>query len=76
MLYFVGDTLYTQRAGSDGVYISAFQAADTNRLVFTDNTNVNRTYPYVAILNVLFGDNLKNDTSAVYRVFFTNICLF
>lgn len=72
LLYFVGDTLYTQCNGTDGVYISAFPAADTNRLVFADNTNTPRTYPYVAILSLLFGDNLKNDTSAVYRVFFTN----
>jgi hypothetical protein len=72
MLYFVGDTLYTQRTGNNGVYISAFPSIDTNRLVFTDNTNVQRTYPYVAILSLLFGDNLKNDTSAIYKVFFTN----
>lgn len=72
MLYFVGDTLYTQRTGNNGVYISNFQSIDTNRLVFTDNTNTQRTYPYVAILSILFGENLKNDTSAVYRIFYTN----
>jgi hypothetical protein len=73
LLRFVGDTLYTQ--GDDdgyGVYIDDFQSVDTNRLVFTDDSAVERTFPYVAMLTLSFGDNLKNDANAVYRVFFTN----
>lgn len=72
LLNFVGDTLYTLSDTTGGVYISAFQNADTNRIVFVDDLGVQRTYPYVAVLTLQFGSNLTNDTSAIYRVFFTN----
>lgn len=68
LLNFVGDTLLTTK----GVYISAFNTQDTNRLQFTDNNNNVRTYPYVASLTLNFNDNLVNDPNAIYRVFFTN----
>jgi hypothetical protein len=77
LLRFVGDTLYSNLdtgnpTTSGGVYISNFQSSDTNRLVFTDDINTPRTYPFVAVITLQFGDNLRNDTSAIYRVFFTN----
>lgn len=72
MLLFVGDTLKTKLTSNGGVYIDDFQSADTNRLVFVDDTGVERTFPYVASGKISFNDNLKNDTSAKYWMFFTN----
>lgn len=78
LLQFVGDTLKTKAAtnpegGGTGVYIDDFQTADTNRLVFVDNTGTERTFPYVAVLTINFGDNLKNDAAAKYWVYFTTL---
>jgi len=71
LLTFVGDALKTNYTTDGGVFIDNFLAADTNRLTFTDNTNTQRTFPYVAAGNLVFNDNLKNDTDARYWVFFT-----
>ena len=68
LLTFIGDTLST----STGVYIDSFATNDTNRLQFYDVTGTMRTFPYVATITLNFNDNLKSDTDAVYRVFFTN----
>jgi hypothetical protein len=68
LLRFVGDTLVT----SSGVYVDSFKSTDTNRISFTDYSGTVRTFPFVAALILNFGDNLKNDTNAIYRVFFTN----
>lgn len=78
LLEFVGDTLKTKSVnnpagGGSGVYIDNFQVADTNRITFRDNTGTERTFPYVASLTINFGDNLKNDTSAKYWVYFTTL---
>lgn len=78
LLRFVGDTLYTMSAanpegGGSGVYIDDFQAGDTNRLVFMDNTGTERTFPFVATLTLSFGANLQADASAYYRVFFQTL---
>lgn len=78
LLVFVGDTLKTMTAtnpagGGTGVYIDNFLAGDTNRIVFVDNTGTERTFPYVAALTINFGDNLKNDASAKYWVYFTTL---
>lgn len=67
LLKFVGDTLVT----SPGVYIDSFNSNDTNDIEFYDSTNVKATFPYVASITINFGDNLKNDTSAKYWLFFT-----
>ena len=72
LLQFVGDTLQTLFTDKGGVYIENFLANDTNRLVFRDDTNVARTYPYVAAGTILFNDNLINDASSSYWIFFTN----
>lgn len=78
LLVFVGDTLKTLSAtnpegGGSGVYIDNFLTADTNRLVFVDNTATERTFPFVATLTINFGDNLRLDASAKYWVYFTTL---
>lgn len=78
LLEFVGDTLKTKNAtnpagGGTGVWISNYLPADETRLVFKDNTLAERTYPYNAVLQINFGDNLKNDASAKYWVYFTTL---
>ena len=72
LLSFVGDTLYTSYTADGGVYIDNFVAGDTNRLIFADNTNTNRSFPFVSVLTIQFGNNLSLDAAAVYKVFFTN----
>ena len=72
LVEFVGDTLKTKLTSIGGVYIDSFNAVDTNSLVFVDNTGTERTFPFVAAGNLLFNDNLQNDSNAIYRVFFTN----
>lgn len=66
LLSFVGDSLYTKQ----GVYIDSFNANDTNRLYFTDQNSVVRTFPFVAAGTLAFNTNLVNDTDAVYRMYF------
>lgn len=77
LLQFVGDNLKTLSAtnsqgGGTGVYIDNFQAADTNRITFRDNTGTDRTFPFVAVVQLNFNANLQNDADAIYRVFFTD----
>jgi len=76
LLRFVGDTMYTEFytiTPTGGTYIDNFQSADINRLVFVDDTQTERTFPYTAVLAVNFGENLVNDTTAKYWVYFTSI---
>jgi len=80
LLRFVGDTLEAgtltpsnPNGGGSGVIIEGFKAADTNRLVFRDNTATNRSFPFVAALTIQFGDNLRLDGSAKYWVYFTTL---
>lgn len=68
LLRFLGDRLIT----SNGVYIDNYNVADTNRIEFYDTTGNSRTFPYKAAGTIVFNDNLKADTNAVYRVFFAN----
>ena len=72
LLEFIGDTLRTKLTADGGVYIDNFQAQDTNRLEFTDNSGEVRIFPFVAAGNLIFNDNLQGDTDARYFVFFTN----
>ncbi|APU88974.1 hypothetical protein Rctr197k_178 [Virus Rctr197k] len=79
LLRFVGDTAEAGQAipsnpngGGNGVIIEGFDANDTNRLTFYDNSAVARTYPFVAAGTITFNSNLQADTGpAVYRMFFT-----
>jgi hypothetical protein len=72
LMQFVGDTLKTKITSLGGVFIDNYQVTDINRLQFTDNSGSVRTFPYVAAGTILFNDNLQNDTSAKYFIFFTN----
>ncbi|RME26937.1 MAG: hypothetical protein D6798_05655 [Deltaproteobacteria bacterium] len=75
LLRFVGDTLQTiQQSDGTGVVIDNFLPADTNRIELEDDTftTTRRTYPFVATLTIQFGDNLRNDPSAEYWVYFTD----
>lgn len=80
LLTFVGSDLKcgalvpnNPNGGGSGVIIEGFSATDTNRIAFYDNTATARTFPYVASLTINFGDNLKNDASAKYWVYFTTL---
>ncbi|NQY58513.1 hypothetical protein [Cognatishimia sp.] len=71
LLTFVGSDLKTLRQSSNnGVFIDNFQAADTNRLFFVDDTGTERQFPFVAVLTLTFNNNLQNDPAGYYRVFF------
>ncbi len=75
-LGFVGDTLKTKLienadGGGGGVYIDAFNSNDTNRLVFTDSSDTERTFPFVSAGSLNFNSNLSGDADAIYRMFFT-----
>ncbi len=77
LLLFVGNDLETLNAtnpdgGGTGVYIDNFQAADTNRITFRDNTATTRQFPFVAVVTLNFSTTLQNDANAIYRVFFTD----
>ena len=72
ILRFVGDTLYTLSQTEGGVFIDNYQDNDINRLIFVDDTSANIQFPFVSILTLQFGDNLKNDADAIYKLFFTN----
>lgn len=76
LLQFVGSTLESLNAtnpdgGGTGVAIINFDANDTNDLVFRDNTEASRTFPFVAAGSINFSDTLQADSDAVYRMFFT-----
>jgi hypothetical protein len=76
LLEFVGDNLKTKQAknpagGGTGVYITNFQTADVNRLTFVDNGGTERIFPFSAALTLNFNPNLRNDASAIYRVFYS-----
>ena len=71
LMTFIGDTLRTLSVTQGGVYIDNFLSVDTNRLEFTDDTGNIRTFPFVAAGSILFNENLKNDASASYKLFFT-----
>lgn len=69
LLRFVGDTLVT----SQGVFIESINSNDTNSIQFVDSTGATRTYPFVAAGTLTFNDNLQNDASAIYRMYFTTL---
>lgn len=80
LLEFVGDTLKTKYqstvggdiATSGGVYIDNFLTSDINTITFVDDTETERTFPFVAAGNLLFNDNLTGDSDAIYKLFFTS----
>lgn len=72
LLYFVGSDLYTKLDSTGGVYIDNYQAGDTNRVHFTDDTGTIRNNARTGALTINFGENLVADADAIFRVFFTN----
>jgi hypothetical protein len=72
LLYFVGSDLFTRLDSTGGVYVDDYKASDTNLIHFTDDTGTIRNNARTASLRLDFGANLQSDSSAIYRVFFTN----
>ena len=68
LMAFEGDTLKT----TTGVAIDNFQASDRNNLVFKDTSGTDRTFPFLATGTLSFNTNLVNDSSAIFRMFFTS----
>jgi hypothetical protein len=80
LLKFVGDTLVcgsslptNPNGGGSGVIIEGFQSSDTNRITFTDNLGTSRTFPFVAVLTINFGNNLISDSNGKYWVYFSTL---
>jgi len=76
LLQFVGDTLFTLYDSTDGfgIFIDNFNASDTNRIVFVDDTGTNRTFPYTAAGALSFNTNLVSDgVNAIYRLFYKQL---
>jgi hypothetical protein len=69
LLRFLGDTLIT----SNGVYIDNFQDADTNSIDFYDVNGSVRRFAFVATGLINFNDNLRNDPSSSFFMFFTSV---
>lgn len=69
LLNFVGDTLIT----TTGVYIDDYNTNDVNRLVFTDQTWVQRTEPFTATGNLNFNSVLTAGGTGYYRMYFTDL---
>ena len=72
LLYFVGSDLYTRTDTAGGVYIDNTVAGDNNYLHYMADDGIQYGNARNATLTLSIGDNLKNDGSAIYRVFFTN----
>jgi len=68
LLYFIGDTLYT----TQGVYIDNYNANDINRLIFTDQNNVQRNEPFTASGTLNFNSFLVGG-GGYYRMYFTTL---
>lgn len=68
LCYFVGDTLYT----TQGVFIDGVIAADLNRVVFLDQNNVERSYPYASAGTLNFNAALTSGGTGYYRMYFAN----
>jgi hypothetical protein len=72
LLYFVGSDLYTKLDSTGGVYIDNTLAGDNNYFHYMADDTLQYGNARNAVLTLTIGDNLKNDTSAIYKVFFTN----
>jgi hypothetical protein len=82
LLFFVGDTLKCSFndtwakpsfGGGGGVIIINYAPADTNRLVFIDDTGTEREELFVSTGRITFNTNLLGDTDAFYWMFFTSV---
>jgi hypothetical protein len=78
MAVFVGDRLDTLfvtniAGGGGGVFIDDLNATSINDVRYIDNTEVYRTFPFVAAGVINFSQTLSDDPNAVYRMFFTSV---
>lgn len=71
LLQFVGSTLKTKLTAVGGTYIANFDSNYTNSLALTDDSSVERTFPFVAAGTLTFNNNLVADTGGKFWVFFT-----
>jgi hypothetical protein len=69
LAYFVGDTLYT----TQGVFIENIQPADLNRVVFLDQNNVQRTYPFASAGTLNFNAALTAGGTGYFRMYFSTL---
>jgi hypothetical protein len=68
LCYFVGDTLYT----TQGVYIDNLLNVDSNRIVFTDYNNVQRTNPFTSA-GTITANSFLVGAGSYYRMYFTSL---
>lgn len=68
LCYFVGDTLYT----TTGVFIDGVIPADLNRVVFLDQNDVERTYPFSSAIALNFNGVLTSGGTGYFRVYITD----
>jgi len=54
------------------MYIDDLDATDTNNVTWTDATGVTRVENFVSAGSISFNNNLQNDASAIYVMFYTN----
>jgi len=78
LMYWVGPTLYTQRAYNPdidadvGVFVNNIASADINSIIMVEDGNTEVSYPFTATLTLNFNSNLVNDTGpAKYWVYYT-----
>jgi len=67
LLSFVGEELQTTL----GVFIDNILPADSNRIVFKDQNNVDRTNPFESAGEMAFNAVMVDATDSSYRLFFT-----
>jgi hypothetical protein len=65
-------TFATPTATTLDLYIDDLAAVDTNNVTWTDATGITRTNNFVSAGSITFNNNLQNDASAIYVMFFTN----
>lgn len=53
-------------------FIDNLSTTDLNNVTYTDATGVSRAFAFIAAGTLNFNNNLQNDSSAVYRMFFSN----
>lgn len=68
LMSFTGDNLTT----TTGVFIDGYQAADINRIAFTDVSGTPRSFPFTAAGTIEFSDTLVADANARYWLYFDN----
>lgn len=70
---FVGDQLITEQVTEGGVALDGddLDSNSINSVTMTDDTGTGRNYAFVAAGTISWNANLENDSSAIYRMFFT-----